>query len=431
MKKSLLHAATALLLMGLLTGCQCSHEWTEADCLTPKTCTKCDMTEGEALPHQWQDATCRQPKTCILCGEEEGNILPHDYQFDGGYMRCSMCDAKDGDAPAIPPLSFPSETMTEIQRQAFIDLNGQNNLRNNARFQYQDGMYYGQYWDEAGQSLFISTDLISGSAILLDYGWAKNIYVVDGNIYYENIQPETHEHGIYRINMENGAYVSQDKISDAYGSMQVKGAYIYYSDFSDQYISVTGDEVQTGLYRCDLDGGNVTKILDKPVQEFYVFDTGILYQDIEDGKTIHICYPDGSGDIKLNDQNSTSAIFDGEYIYYLSNANNRGAETKTYTCWKMRPDGTENQQVSMHKIFNAFLVYDNSIYFCNASGKSQLYCMNLNNGKATSVTKDTGVYYVQILNGELKYTRFKDDYIVGNYLCGLDGKNLREFIPYA
>jgi len=431
MYKSWLRVAAALLLIGLLTGCQCSHEWREADCITPKTCSKCDLTEGEALPHQWQDATCSKAKTCILCGAEEGNKLAHDYQFDAGYMRCSMCRAKEPGTEIIEPLSFPSETMTEAQREAFIDLNGQNNLRNNARFQYQDGLYYGQYWDEAGQSLVISTDLVSGSAILLDYGWAKNIYIADGNIYYENIQPDTQAHGIYRINIKNGAYVSQDKISDAYGSMQVKGDYIYYSDFSNQYISDPGDEVQQGLYRCDLDGGNVTMILDKPIYEFYVFDTGILYQDREDGETLHICYPDGSGDIKLNDQKSTSAIFDGEFIYYLSNRNKGGKETESYTCWKMRPDGSENQQVAIHKIFNAFLIHDGKIFFCNANGKSQLYRMNLDGSKATAVTKDVGVYYVQILNGELKYTKFKNDYIEGNYLCGLNGKNLREFIPYA
>ena len=174
----------------------------------------------------------------------------------------------------------------------------------------------------------------------------------------------------------------------------------------------------------------MTKILDKNVQEFYVFDTGILYQDKEDGDAIHVCYPDGSGDVKLNDQKSTSPIFDGEYIYYLSCLDNRGKETKHYTCWKLRPDGTENQQVSTQKIFNAFLIYNDSIYFCNANGKSQLYRMQMDGSKATTVTWDTGVYYVQILNGELKYTKYKDQYIEGNYLCSLDGKNLREFIPY-
>lgn len=30
---------------------QCEHEWTPADCLTPKTCSKCGITEGTALGH--------------------------------------------------------------------------------------------------------------------------------------------------------------------------------------------------------------------------------------------------------------------------------------------------------------------------------------------------------------------------------------------
>lgn len=431
MKKPMLRITATLLLVGMLTGCECSHKWIEADCTAPKTCSKCSATEGEPLQHQWQEATCSQPRTCSQCGTEEGSALPHDYQMSDGYMQCSMCGANHPSAQQpIAPLSFPYDNMTEEEKARFVDLNGQNNLRNNARFLYQDGMYYGQYWDNAGNSLFIQTDLSSGTAMILDSGWAKNIYLSDGNIYYENIEPETQEHGIYRVNMKDGEYLSREKISDSYGSMQLKGNYIYYSDFSNQYITLSGDDVQPGLYRCDLDGKNVTKILDKPVSEFYVFDTGILYMDKEDGESIHSCYPDGSNDVKLNDQKSTSPIFDGEYIYYLSNLDARGKEAKHYTCWKMKPDGSENQQVSNQKIFNAFLIYNDTIYFCNANGKSQLYRMQMDGSKATTVTRDTGVYYVQILNEELKYTKYKDQYIEGNYLCSLDGKNLREFIPY-
>ena len=430
MNRKWLFLCCLLLLAGLLAGCQCSHEWTEATCLEPRTCVKCALTEGDPLQHSWQDATCTQPMICSLCGTREGTPLAHDYRRSNGYMRCCLCDRVDETAEILPPLAFPSESMTEEEKQAFVDLQGQNDLRNNARFRYQDGLYYGQYWDDTGGSIFIRTDIISETAVFLDQGWAKNIFLAEGNIYYENIQPGNQECGIYRINMSDGAYISRDKISDSYGSMQLKGSYIYYSDFSGQFIQIEGDEDPQGLYRCDLDGKNVTKILDKPVQEFYVFETGILYQDILDGSSIHLCYPDGSGDVKLNDQKSTSAIFDGEYIYYLSNLDNRGKESQQYTCWKMRPDGSENQQVSFMKIFNAFLIHEGNIYFCNASGKSQLYRMPLDGGKAVALTRDTGVYYVQILNGLLKYTRFQGEYILGNYICDLDGKNLREFIPY-
>lgn len=35
----------------LLTGCCLSHEWADATCEEPKTCTKCGKTEGDALGH--------------------------------------------------------------------------------------------------------------------------------------------------------------------------------------------------------------------------------------------------------------------------------------------------------------------------------------------------------------------------------------------
>ena len=51
---------------------ECEHEWTEATCTAPKTCTKCNATEGEAAAHDWAAATCTAPKTCKTCNETEG-----------------------------------------------------------------------------------------------------------------------------------------------------------------------------------------------------------------------------------------------------------------------------------------------------------------------------------------------------------------------
>ena len=59
----------------------CGHEHTYADatCTTPKTCTKCEATEGEPLGHTYADATCTEPKTCKVCGAVEGEPLGHSY----------------------------------------------------------------------------------------------------------------------------------------------------------------------------------------------------------------------------------------------------------------------------------------------------------------------------------------------------------------
>ena len=61
----------------MLCGCCLSHEWQEATCTEPKTCSKCGKTEGEALGHTWEEATCTKAKTCSICGQTEGKPLGH------------------------------------------------------------------------------------------------------------------------------------------------------------------------------------------------------------------------------------------------------------------------------------------------------------------------------------------------------------------
>ena len=72
-------AAIALVLVVLFsTHVICIHEWAEASCIEPKTCTICGETSGEPLGHDWQDATCTEPKTCSRCNMTEGKSLGHE-----------------------------------------------------------------------------------------------------------------------------------------------------------------------------------------------------------------------------------------------------------------------------------------------------------------------------------------------------------------
>ncbi len=63
----------------LLPQLECEHSFTEANCLSPKTCSLCGVTEGEALGHSEEalagkEATCTEAgltdgKKCSVCGE--------------------------------------------------------------------------------------------------------------------------------------------------------------------------------------------------------------------------------------------------------------------------------------------------------------------------------------------------------------------------
>lgn len=85
---------------------ECDHAWVDADCDTPKTCSKCGATEGEALGHNWYAATCTTPKTCSVCNATEGEAAGHNY-VNG---TCTVCgDIVTPTEPTDPEESEPEE----------------------------------------------------------------------------------------------------------------------------------------------------------------------------------------------------------------------------------------------------------------------------------------------------------------------------------
>ncbi len=84
---------------GETEGKPADHEWEEATCEKPKTCKVCHKTEGEPLGHEWVEATCEEPKTCSRCGATEGEPLGHDWQAAtvDAPKTCKNCGATEGD----------------------------------------------------------------------------------------------------------------------------------------------------------------------------------------------------------------------------------------------------------------------------------------------------------------------------------------------
>lgn len=99
MKRYLL-TALAILLALCLCACGCKHEWAEANCTSPKTCTLCQTTEGEPLGHSLVEATCEKAQTCTICGITEGEALGHSWEeADCENPRsCAACGITEGEA---------------------------------------------------------------------------------------------------------------------------------------------------------------------------------------------------------------------------------------------------------------------------------------------------------------------------------------------
>ena len=68
------------------------------------------------LGHDWVAATCTTPKTCSRCDATEGTPLGHDFadvwssDASGHWHACSRCDAMDGEAAHTPDREAATET---------------------------------------------------------------------------------------------------------------------------------------------------------------------------------------------------------------------------------------------------------------------------------------------------------------------------------
>ncbi|MDD6526958.1 MAG: hypothetical protein PUF31_04000 [Oscillospiraceae bacterium] len=104
---------SALLIAFILfsfSACGCKHEWQDATCTKPKTCSLCGATESEALGHAFEEATCTAPKMCRVCGETIGEALGHNYA--DGY--CLTCGEKDPDYVDLDNYGFYDMQNTSV-----------------------------------------------------------------------------------------------------------------------------------------------------------------------------------------------------------------------------------------------------------------------------------------------------------------------------
>ena len=93
--KKILSILLAACMAVSLAGCCLNHDWKDATCTEPKTCSKCGETEGDPLGHEWKDATCTEPKTCSRCGATEGQAAGHktsngNYTVDAAKLTYSL-----------------------------------------------------------------------------------------------------------------------------------------------------------------------------------------------------------------------------------------------------------------------------------------------------------------------------------------------------
>lgn len=83
MKKRIICFVLLIFMSLTLVGCCISHEWIDATCTTPRTCTKCKQTEGEPLGHtadDWIENPDNANEQILLCAQCSETMDSREYQ---------------------------------------------------------------------------------------------------------------------------------------------------------------------------------------------------------------------------------------------------------------------------------------------------------------------------------------------------------------
>ena len=104
-KKFLTEMLVIIVLLALLTSC-CKHEWADATCVAPQTCTKCGVAQGEALGHKYgeemtiKEATCTEngvkEAICTVCGDKKNTEIPAEHKWEFLYTEIVATCSKEG-----------------------------------------------------------------------------------------------------------------------------------------------------------------------------------------------------------------------------------------------------------------------------------------------------------------------------------------------
>lgn len=88
------------------------HFFVAATCILPEKC-ECGETKGTANGHNWSNATCTAPKTCTVCQAEDGAAAGHKY-LNGS---CTVCGVQDSNY--TPPQTNTTTYVLNIKSMKF------------------------------------------------------------------------------------------------------------------------------------------------------------------------------------------------------------------------------------------------------------------------------------------------------------------------
>ena len=140
------------------------HDWKDATCTAPKTCSRCDATEGNALGHDWADVWSSDADghwhECSLCHDKKDQAAhtPGAAATETTPQKCTECDyiitAALGHTHTLTKVEAKAPTCTEDGNKAYYVCSG-----------------CGKLYEDATGSAEITTDETVDKATGHQYEW--------------------------------------------------------------------------------------------------------------------------------------------------------------------------------------------------------------------------------------------------------------------
>jgi hypothetical protein len=147
---------------------------------------------------------------------------------------------------------------------------------------------------------------------------------------------------------------------------------------------------------------NIIK-LNRANESFVVTDgTWVYYPNAKDAFSLYRTKPDGSGNVKLNSEESTWLNLKDGWIYY--SCFDAGPVNPNYGIYKIKIDGTEKTKLSDEHAVNLILEEDWLYYKkFNPTGKGEIYRMKLD-GSSSLKLNDIDSWHSVITDGWIYYS---------------------------
>jgi hypothetical protein len=326
--------------------------------------------------------------------------------------------------PSYPVFYDPQTTTNEILDEMVVD---QGNRHGMNAFCFDKSWIYGPWAGQSYKGEVAKVRYDNSDWTVIDADTNNNLAachtVKSGYIYYSQMVDD----GMELIKVRSSGEDPKVIVSNHNGTIQVADNFIYYTTperWNDDYTAVSADSAH--LYRCNLEGEQVELVLEKPVYYFSVFGEYVLYQDDQDNSTLHVYNLTTKEDIQINEQRSFWPIYDGNYIYYLSDSTSDESYQHKLFCLSL--DGTINEEIDLGCYLGGLLLRGDYIYYINQDDHNRIYRCYKDGSEIELVSQDANVNGIQWVNNCLAYVTVTDDgYIDGLFLCDADGADKVEF----